>query len=89
MLYPFALEEIDLALRDLSEVGFPEVARSDGAIAVFPVLMRGMRSNGKVIWRDPGSPQHYTILIGFPPRKGLIDCMQLVMRRELWLQYGG
>lgn len=89
VLYPFALEEIDRALRDTSEAGFPEAARSDGAIAVFPILMRGMRFNGRVIWRDPGSFQHYTILTGYPPHKGMIDCMQLVMRRELWLQKGG
>jgi hypothetical protein len=89
ILYPFALEEIALALRDQSEVGLPEVARSDGAIAVFPIVMRGMRTNGKVTWRDPNSSGYYTILIGFPPLAGLIDCMQLVMRRELWLKYGG
>ena len=58
-------------------------------IVIFPVAMVGLqRVNGAVV-QFKGSPPFFTILTGNPPRVQNIDCMQLVMRRTLWLAEGG
>ena len=64
-------------------------------IIIFPILMRGLTT-----WSIPSGvrnvirkPEHADkigiILNGFPPRRGNIDCMQLVMKTELWRKEGG
>jgi hypothetical protein len=58
-------------------------------IIIFPVAMVGlMRVNGRVV-QFKGSPPFFTILTGNPPILQNIDCMQLVMKRSLWLAEGG
>lgn len=89
VLYPFALADIEEVLREPFDPKMPRKAINDGSIAVFPVLMRGMRCNGRVAWRDKEHTERFLILSGWPALPGCIDCMQMVMLRSLWLSYGG
>ncbi len=58
-------------------------------IIIFPVAMVGLqRVNGRVM-QFKGSPPFFSILTGNPPVVQNIDCMQLVMKRSLWLAEGG
>ena len=87
VLYSFALREIELALR--SRQRFVKIEKGD-EIVIFPILMRGMQTDGRGVWRVRDvSPPPSVILTGLPPAKYFIDCMQLVMKREVWLREGG
>lgn len=86
ILYATALEKIDKEL----EKEYPYPIKVPDNIVVFPILMRGMRTNGQMVWRDmPNANEHYMIYTGFPTIKYNIDAMQLVMKRSLWLKNGG
>ncbi len=89
LLYPQALETLHGAsLAPVAAAPRPEW-RENPEILIFSVLMRGMHFNGRSpVWRsrDPASALLYT---GMPPAPGLIDCMQLVARRSVWLEVGG
>lgn len=84
ILYPLALQEI----YDKSEEDFKyEVPNT---IIIFPILMRGLVSNGNVIWREKeNEDKKYMIFTGYPPAKFCIDCMQLVMKKSVWMDFGG
>jgi hypothetical protein len=90
ILYPSALEEIAREIRRPSrlkdETG--KVLDANDMI-IFPVKMWGlvivMERSIQVRPRNAV----YTILSGNPPQVGFLDCMQLVMKRELWLSEGG
>jgi glycosyltransferase involved in cell wall biosynthesis len=59
-------------------------------IIIFPILMIGVEGDGIRIWQNSRNDVlSAMILTGYPCAPGLIDCMQLVMRRKLWLKYGG
>ena len=90
LLYPQALESIRRTLEVPRHLR-PDVSPvSDDAIVIFAVLMIGLQCDGRRIWYETrNSRDHAMILTGYPPRLGMIDCMQLVMRRDLWLAYGG
>jgi hypothetical protein len=90
ILYPNALETLD----KYSRAPVPHVARGElaenPAILIFAIAMRGMNFNGRwPIWRDPANPARALIFTGIPPVPGLIDCMQLVATRAVWLEIGG
>ena len=89
VLYPNALEVLDAASRQpVPPAPSPELAENPD-ILIYSILMRGMNYNGRgPIWRsrDPNKALLYT---GMPPSYGLIDCMQLVARRSVWLEIGG
>ncbi|MEY3311289.1 MAG: hypothetical protein RL348_622 [Bacteroidota bacterium] len=85
VLYSFALEEIE---KEINKEYNKIYTKND--IIIFPVLMMGMQSNGKFIWRDvENADKNYMIMTGHPPIKYNIDAMQLVMKKELWFKYGG
>jgi hypothetical protein len=90
VLYPNALEEIakEIArpprLYDLQ--GQP---LDTGDIIIYPVRMFGLQKFREHTVQFKGTPDFYLILTGTPPAVRNIDCMQLVMRRELWLREGG
>lgn len=90
ILYPFALEYIDKALSENSII-FDENGKclDTDNIVIFPVLMRGVKIAPGRICRFDGNNEIYTIFTGVPVKKHAIDCMQLVMKRELWLVEGG
>ena len=59
-------------------------------ILIYAVQMRGVVPHGRRTYRlgNKGA-RHSIILGGVPVRRGNIDAMQLVMRRDLWLAEGG
>jgi len=89
VLYPNALEVLEAASREpVPPAPAAELAENPD-ILIFSILMRGMNYNGRgPIWRsrDPNKTLVYT---GMPPSHGLIDCLQLVARRSVWLEIGG
>ena len=89
VLYPNALEVLDAASRlPVPPAPSAELAENPD-ILIFSVLMRGMNYNGRgPIWRSRDT-NRTLIYTGMPPTYGLIDCMQLVARRSLWLEIGG
>ena len=55
---------------------------------LFPIVLADRVAFRSNLFRKPGLGL-YVILTGHPPKLGNIDCMQLVMKRELWLKEGG
>jgi hypothetical protein len=86
ILYPNALKEISDKLNEECD---PRVYTKN--IVIFPILMMGMQTNGKLVWRvsEIHAKNHYMIFTGFPSLKYNIDAMQLVMSRKVWIDYGG
>jgi hypothetical protein len=88
VLYPFALQEIHKEL--LRQRPHIENVEHNNEIVIFPIVMRGMQTNGNFVWREIGNEENaWMIFTGFPTLKYNIDCMQLVMKRETWLREGG
>jgi glycosyltransferase involved in cell wall biosynthesis len=91
VLYPAALEKIANELRRPSRIFIQQTGQplDTDNIVIFPILMHDMqRFLSDNVRLAPGSGC-YMILTGNPPQMGLIDCMQLVMKRQLWLAEGG
>jgi hypothetical protein len=93
VLYPDALATID------AEISRPPRLRhattgepvDTNDIVIFPIKMFGLQ---RVWWRiviqkKHGDRSFYEIMTGNPPVRQNIDCMQLVMKRSLWLAEGG
>jgi hypothetical protein len=89
LLYPTALELIGRTLAEPALI-FDEEGRclDRPDVVIFPILMRGVKVAHKRLCRFP-DPAIYTIFTGVPVRRHNIDCMQFVMRRELWVAEGG
>jgi hypothetical protein len=90
VLYPEALEQI------AAEIARPpRVAKPDGTpldsndIIIFPVKMFGLIRVWPHVAQYKGLADWFEILNGNPPVLQNIDCMQLVMKRRLWLDEGG
>lgn len=84
ILYPEALEEISKEADKEYEVAL------SNDIIIIPVLMRGMQTNGRMLWRNKDNPQdNYMIFTGYPAIMNNIDAMQLVMKKSKWISYGG
>jgi len=63
---------------------------SEHEILIYAVLMRGLVPAGRAYRRVRELQESQTLLFGgIPVRHGQIDLMQFVMRRDLWLRYGG
>lgn len=58
-------------------------------IIIFPILLMGMQLFRNMYLRAKGVRSFYMIQTGNPPVAHYIDCMQLVMKRALWLREGG
>jgi hypothetical protein len=92
ILYPNALEEI------AREINRPHRIQDEKGkvydtndIIIFPIKMWGLIKFRKLIHQVKGKGKNdfFLILTGNPPIVRNIDCMQFVMRRELWLAEGG
>ena len=90
ILYPDALAEI------AAEIARPPRMRTaDGRVVdsndiiIFPIKMFGLQRVWLHLVQFKGNPRWYEILTGNPPVRQNVDCMQLVMRRALWLAEGG
>ena len=90
ILYPHALAEVAKEIvRPPRLVDENKRVLDPADIVIMPIAMVGLqRVNGRVI-QFKGSPPFFTILTGNPPVVQNIDCMQLVMKRTLWLAEGG
>lgn len=90
VLYPSALEEINREIeRPQRLLNGEPIVEDTNEIIIFPIRMWGlMRPRDRVI-QYKGDPKFYLILTGIPPVVQNIDCMQFVMKRELWLREGG
>lgn len=93
ILYGQALEEIALAI---DEEQPPVFDRTTGRplnrpdMILFPIVMRGFAVSNHFMWRYRGQEQSLAVVLGgLPIRKTTVDCMQLAIRRELWLAEGG
>jgi glycosyltransferase involved in cell wall biosynthesis len=92
ILYPNAISELLNTISHSIELtgGDPTFLESRSNIIIMSILMVGMATDGKSIWyEERGNPQYSLLLTGFPTNINLIDCMQLVMKRSLWLDYDG
>lgn len=86
ILYPNALKE----LAELSEDKDYPFRSND--ILIMPILMRGhYRYGSKNLYaaRFKNLTSRGMIFNGDPAIRTNIDCMQLVMKRDLWRKYGG
>ncbi len=89
LLYPTALETLDQASRAPVPAAPRHELLENPGILIFSILMRGMNFNGRgPIWRSEDSSRSL-VYTGLPPVHGLIDCMQLVALRDVWLDIGG
>lgn len=90
ILYPHALETIAAEIRRPPRVfdRHGQVGDTDN-IVIFPIIMQDYQRMGTHQVRLPAGSGTGMIFTGNPPALGLIDCMQLVMKRELWLAVGG
>lgn len=89
VLYPDALEAIDATLRRESVMFTTTGAPLDtDNIAIFPIVLQDHQYFTGLV-RGPKGSGIGVVLSGVPPVHGLIDCMQLVMKRSLWLAEGG
>ena len=91
VLYPFALETIAAEIRRPSRLFDRNTgcALDTDNIIIFPIVMKDMQQFGNMRVDMPGGSGCGMIFTGNPPIGGFIDCMQLVMKRELWLAEGG
>ena len=89
-LYPYALEELHRAINRPSYV-FDNARRAmdTNDILIFPIKMMGMITFRGRSARIAELKDQYTIMTAHPPVFRNIDCMQLVMKRQLWLNEGG
>ena len=90
ILYPNALDELAAEIKRA-----PRLVQKTGQVldtndmVIFPIKMWNLIKFRDITWQRKGVPEFYTILTGIPPILQYIDCMQLVMKRNLWLAEGG
>jgi glycosyltransferase involved in cell wall biosynthesis len=84
ILYPNALEEIyHESVKDY-------LIETSNGIVIFPILMTGMQTNGRIFWRNKiNAGKNRVLFTGMPAIKNNIDCMQLVMKKSLWVANKG
>jgi len=89
VFYPHALAEIAREIRRPPRAHDSRVPIPDNPeVVIYPIAMFGFVRVNNLICRTR-TDDFFTILTGNPPMVGNIDCMQLVMRRDLWLAEGG
>jgi hypothetical protein len=90
LLYPHALETIAAEIKRPSRLfNQNQQAVDTDSIIIFPVIMHDTQRFLNTNVRLPPGSGCYMIMTGNPPAVGLIDCMQLVMKRTLWISEGG
>ena len=89
LLYPHALELIAAEIRRPGRIfNERDEAVDTDNIVVFPIILNDHQRYMHTMARLPGS-DFKVIITGNPPLYSYIDCMQLVMKRSLWLAEGG
>ena len=88
VLYPHALEEVRKAQQRPSKIFSNGAAMDTDDMIIFPIKLMGMITFRGASVRIKGETE-FTICVAHPPVLYNIDCMQLVMKRTLWLAEGG
>ena len=60
-------------------------------ILIYFIVMMGLNKDwgtGKIWYDNPRDYSKFELMMGYPPKYGNIDCMQLVMKKELWEKEG-
>jgi hypothetical protein len=89
LLYPHALQALENLSRQRSFLFNNGQAVDLDNILIFPIVYHDMQRFLQAWLRLPKNSGAKMIMPGNPPVFGQIDCMQLVMKRELWLREGG
>jgi len=90
VLYPHALQSLAAEIARPPRFQDPAGQVIDAHdIIIFPIAMIGLQRINGFVAQCIGDVNFYTILTGNPPIMQNIDCMQLVMKRSLWLAEGG
>jgi hypothetical protein len=90
ILYPNCLETLDRESRRASVLFGQNKQPVDlDNILIFPIVYHDMQRFLQYWLRLPRNSGTKLIMTGNPPVFGQIDCMQLVMKRAIWLQEGG
>jgi Glycosyl transferase family 2 len=91
ILYPNALEEIAKEIYRAPRLFDQQTKQplDTNDIIIFPVIMVGLHKFRDITLQFKNDSSFFLILTGTPPVVQNIDCMQLVMKRELWLREGG
>jgi hypothetical protein len=90
ILYPHALATLAAEIARPPRLKAPDGRILDGNdIVIFPIAMFGLQRVNGMVAQFKGNPKFFTLMTGNPPTMQNIDCMQLVMRRQLWLDEGG
>jgi hypothetical protein len=90
LLYPNALAMLEAASRAPVRETEDLRMRENPDVLVFAILMRGVQTNGRIgPWRDRNATSRFLIYTGLPPIFGAIDCLQVVIKRDIWLELGG
>lgn len=92
LLYPHALERLNFH----AEKNYPPIfdhagnIKNSNDILIFCVYMMGVVFCNGGFSRRPGEEETYSVILtGVPTKYRNIDCMQLVMKRQRWLEVGG
>jgi hypothetical protein len=90
VLHPTLLEKLEAESRRPAYLKNQQgqVVDTDN-ILIFPILYHDMQRYMQTWLRLPKGSGARMIFTGNPPVFGMIDCMQLVMKRGLWLAEGG
>lgn len=90
LLYPQALQTLADAMKEPNRVFDAYGRPADTAdLLIFPIVMHDhVIFHNKFMFVGHGSGAKL-IMTGNPPEHNLIDCMQLVMKRDIWLAEGG
>src|SRR5205814_7576179 len=88
-LYPNALETIAAEIRRPNRIFHEKTPVDTDKIIIFPIIMHDTQRFLNWNVRLNKGSGCFMIMTGNPPAVGLIDCMQLVMKRQLWLAEGG
>lgn len=89
VLYPRCLEALDAESRLPPRVLAGGRPADTDNILIFPILYHDLVRFMQGWLRLPKGSGAKLIMTGNPPVYGMIDAMQLVMKRELWLAEGG
>jgi hypothetical protein len=90
VLYPDALEQVAAEIARKPRIFKPDGTPVDtNDMIIFPIKMFGLMRIWPHVVQFKGKPAWYEIMNGNPPVMQNIDCMQLVMKRQLWLNEGG
>ena len=92
LLYPHALERLNDISLQKREPWFDKqgTVKNNPNILIFSIYMMGVVYCDGGLSRRPGQEDKYSVIFtGIPTRYRNIDCLQLVMKRELWLTEGG